>query len=152
MLAGPKDVKDIFSALKDSAAEVSESNEIVKHQVFFSFYFLNRAKSLSCSVNPWKLLGHSLFLRVHFFFPTGHFCLFKSVCLFLLTVFLCLYAYVVDDFSPYPCIFLSTQITFSLLFSLVIALISDALSAVPDKASLLSRDASFRHEFHEIVR
>ncbi|EXC04145.1 hypothetical protein L484_006623 [Morus notabilis] len=71
---GPKDVKDIFSALKDIAAEVSESNETVKH-----------------------------------------------------------------------------QITFSLLFSLVIALISDALSAVPDKASLLSRDASFRHEFHEIV-
>lgn len=44
------------------------------------------------------------------------------------------------------------QITFSLLFSLVIALISDALSAAPDKASVLSRDASFRREFHEIVR
>ncbi|PQQ20289.1 nuclear pore complex protein NUP205 [Prunus yedoensis var. nudiflora] len=43
------------------------------------------------------------------------------------------------------------QITFSLLFSLVIAFISDALSAVPDKASVLSHDASFRHEFHEIV-
>ncbi|KAJ0031919.1 hypothetical protein Pint_13023 [Pistacia integerrima] len=42
-------------------------------------------------------------------------------------------------------------ITFSLLFSLVIALISDALSAVPDRSSLLSCDASFRKEFHEIV-
>ncbi|GMN58167.1 hypothetical protein TIFTF001_027267 [Ficus carica] len=72
--ADSKDVKDIFSALKDSAAELSDSNDIVKH-----------------------------------------------------------------------------QITFSLHFSLVIALISDALSAVPDKASLLSRDASFRREFHEIV-
>jgi len=44
------------------------------------------------------------------------------------------------------------QITFSLLFSLVIAFISDALSAVPDKGSILSHDASFRKEFHEIVR
>lgn len=44
------------------------------------------------------------------------------------------------------------QITFSLLFSLVIAFISDALSTVPDKSSVLSRDASFRKEFHEIVR
>ena len=44
------------------------------------------------------------------------------------------------------------QITFSLLFSLVIAFVSDALSAAPDKTSVLSRDASFRHEFHEIVR
>ncbi|XP_009364040.2 nuclear pore complex protein NUP205 [Pyrus x bretschneideri] len=43
------------------------------------------------------------------------------------------------------------QITFSLLFSLVIAFVSDALNAVPDRASVLSRDASFRHEFHEIV-
>ncbi|KAM1046711.1 hypothetical protein PS2_025924 [Malus domestica] len=43
------------------------------------------------------------------------------------------------------------QITFSLLFSLVIAFVSDALNAVPDKASVLSSDASFRHEFHEIV-
>ncbi|KAH0970347.1 hypothetical protein GBA52_022503 [Prunus armeniaca] len=46
---------------------------------------------------------------------------------------------------------LSLHIAFSLLFSLVIAFISDALSAVPDKASVLSHDASFRHEFHEIV-
>jgi len=44
------------------------------------------------------------------------------------------------------------QITFSLLFSLVIAFVSDALSAAPDKTSVLSSDASFRHEFHEIVR
>lgn len=70
----PKDVKDAFSALKDSAAELSENNDTLKH-----------------------------------------------------------------------------QITFSLLFSLVIAFISDALSAVPDKSSVLSRDASFRKEFHEIV-
>ncbi|KAI4335735.1 hypothetical protein L6164_014349 [Bauhinia variegata] len=72
--ASPKDVKDIFSALKDSATEVSESDTTLKH-----------------------------------------------------------------------------QITFSLLFSLVIAFVSDGLSTVPDKASILSSDASFRREFHEIV-
>ncbi|XP_073116730.1 nuclear pore complex protein NUP205 isoform X3 [Elaeis guineensis] len=43
------------------------------------------------------------------------------------------------------------QITFSLLFSLVIAFMSDALSTVPNKASTLSLDASFRYEFHELV-
>ncbi|KAL8040622.1 hypothetical protein ABFX02_10G109900 [Erythranthe guttata] len=43
------------------------------------------------------------------------------------------------------------QITFSLLFSLVIAFISDALSTTADKASVLSNDASFRREFNEIV-
>ncbi|KAL2237578.1 UNVERIFIED_CONTAM: Nuclear pore complex protein, partial [Sesamum indicum] len=42
-------------------------------------------------------------------------------------------------------------IAYSLLFSLVIAFLSDALSTVPNKASVLSQDASFRHEFHEIV-
>ncbi|XP_020214281.1 nuclear pore complex protein NUP205 isoform X1 [Cajanus cajan] len=70
----PKDVKDIFSALKDSASEVSESNSTVKH-----------------------------------------------------------------------------QITFCLLFALVIAFVSDGLSTVPDKASVLSSNTSFRHEFHELV-
>ncbi|OMO57831.1 Nuclear pore complex protein, partial [Corchorus olitorius] len=70
----PEDVKDVFSALKDSAAELSESNDTLKH-----------------------------------------------------------------------------QITYSLLFSLIIAFISDALSAVSDKSSVLSHDASFRKEFHEIV-
>ncbi|XP_050229098.1 nuclear pore complex protein NUP205 isoform X2 [Mercurialis annua] len=70
----PKDVKDVFYALKDSAAELMEVNGTLKH-----------------------------------------------------------------------------QITFSLLFTLVIAFISDALSALPDKASILSHDASFRKEFHEIV-
>ncbi|XP_020549778.1 nuclear pore complex protein NUP205-like [Sesamum indicum] len=43
------------------------------------------------------------------------------------------------------------QIAYSLLFSLVIAFISDALSTVPNKVSVLSQDASFRREFHEIV-
>ncbi|KAF4347793.1 hypothetical protein G4B88_003296 [Cannabis sativa] len=71
---GPKDIKDIFCALKDSAGELSESKDVLKH-----------------------------------------------------------------------------QITFSLLFSLVISFVSDALSAVPDKASVLSSDASFRREFHETV-
>ncbi|KAK9947570.1 hypothetical protein M0R45_003188 [Rubus argutus] len=70
----PKDVKDIFLVLKDSASELSGTNDTIKR-----------------------------------------------------------------------------QITFSLLFSLVIAFVSDALSAAPDKASVLSRDASFRHDFHEIV-
>ncbi|KAK2966314.1 hypothetical protein RJ640_018125, partial [Escallonia rubra] len=74
LLAGPKDVKDLFSALKDSALELNGSTDIVKN-----------------------------------------------------------------------------QITYSLLFSVVIALISDALSAVPDKVSVLSPDASFRHEFQETV-
>ncbi|KAG4390082.1 hypothetical protein GLYMA_06G222100v4 [Glycine max] len=70
----PKDIKDIFSVLKDSASEVSESNATVKH-----------------------------------------------------------------------------QITFCLLFALVIAFVSDGLSTVPDKASVLSSNTSFRHEFHELV-
>ena len=48
------------------------------------------------------------------------------------------------------CLFV--QIAFSLFFSLVIAFISDGLSTVPDKASILSSDASFRREFNEIVR
>ncbi|XVE54418.1 hypothetical protein DITRI_Ditri03aG0079600 [Diplodiscus trichospermus] len=73
-----KDVKDAFSVLKDSAAELSESNDTLKHQA----------------------------------------------CLF---------------------------ITYSLLFSLVIAFISDALSALSGKSSILSHDASFRKEFHETV-
>ncbi|KAG2398953.1 Nuclear pore complex protein [Vigna angularis] len=70
----PKDIKDIFSVLKDNASEVSESNTIVKH-----------------------------------------------------------------------------QITFCLLFALVIAFVSDGLSTVPDKASVLSSNTSFKHEFHELV-
>lgn len=45
----------------------------------------------------------------------------------------------------------SLQIAYSLLFSLVIAVISDALSTAPDKMSVLSRDASFRREFQETV-
>ncbi|KAE9464397.1 hypothetical protein C3L33_03696, partial [Rhododendron williamsianum] len=72
--ASPKDVKDIFSALKDSSAELNGSNDTLKH-----------------------------------------------------------------------------QIAYSLLFSLVIAVISDALSTAPDKMSVLSRDASFRREFQETV-
>ncbi|XP_061373362.1 nuclear pore complex protein NUP205 isoform X2 [Gastrolobium bilobum] len=72
--ASPKDVKDILSLLKDSASEVSESN------------------------NTFKL-----------------------------------------------------QITFSLLFSLVITFVSEGLSTVPDKTSVLSSNNSFRHEFHELV-
>lgn len=43
------------------------------------------------------------------------------------------------------------QINFSLLFSLMIAFVSDGLSTVPDKASILSSDASFRREFNDIV-
>ncbi|XP_019419243.1 PREDICTED: nuclear pore complex protein NUP205-like [Lupinus angustifolius] len=70
----PKDMKDIFSVLKDCASEVSQSNTTVKH-----------------------------------------------------------------------------QITFSLLFALVVAFVSDGLSTVLDKASVLSSNASFRCEFHELV-
>ncbi|XP_071686120.1 nuclear pore complex protein NUP205 isoform X2 [Rutidosis leptorrhynchoides] len=72
--ASPKDVKDIFTTLKDSAGDISGSTDIVKN-----------------------------------------------------------------------------QITYSLLFSLTISLISDALSASPDKMSILSQDASFKHDFHETV-
>ncbi|KAF5763761.1 hypothetical protein HanXRQr2_Chr15g0684151 [Helianthus annuus] len=48
---------------------------------------------------------------------------------------------------------LYVQIKFSLLVSLIIiiSLISDALSASPDEMSILSRDASFRRDFHETV-
>lgn len=46
---------------------------------------------------------------------------------------------------------LKQQITFGLLFSLVIAFISDALGGLPDRSSILSRDASFRLEFQDII-
>ena len=43
------------------------------------------------------------------------------------------------------------QITFSLLFSIVIAFMSDALGSAPDKEPVLSEDAVFRSQFHELV-
>ncbi|KAJ8436841.1 hypothetical protein Cgig2_026165 [Carnegiea gigantea] len=43
------------------------------------------------------------------------------------------------------------QIAYGILFSLVIAFTSDALSTVPEKASVLSCDTSFRQEFQEII-
>ncbi|GKA84110.1 nuclear pore complex protein NUP205 [Tanacetum coccineum] len=43
------------------------------------------------------------------------------------------------------------QIAYSLLFSLIISLISDALSASPDTISILSQDASFARDFQETV-
>ncbi|CAM8923419.1 unnamed protein product [Rhodiola kirilowii] len=46
---------------------------------------------------------------------------------------------------------LRQQITFSLLFSIVIAFISDALGAMSGKVSVLSSDSSLRREFQEIV-
>ncbi|KAL9686240.1 hypothetical protein QQ045_023695 [Rhodiola kirilowii] len=46
---------------------------------------------------------------------------------------------------------LRQQITFSLMFSIVIAFISDALGAMSGKASVLSSDSSLRREFQEIV-
>ncbi|XP_045832002.1 uncharacterized protein LOC123923359 [Trifolium pratense] len=41
------------------------------------------------------------------------------------------------------------SITFSILFVIVIAFVSDGLSTMPDKASVLSSNTSFSHEFHE---
>ncbi|GMH18956.1 hypothetical protein Nepgr_020797 [Nepenthes gracilis] len=72
--SSPKDIKDVFSVLKDSAAELHSTTSTVKYQIMYS-----------------------------------------------------------------------------LLFSLVIAFVSDALSTVPEKESVLARDASFRQEFQEIV-
>uniref|UniRef100_A0A1J3IWV9 Nuclear pore complex protein NUP205 n=1 Tax=Noccaea caerulescens TaxID=107243 RepID=A0A1J3IWV9_NOCCA len=46
---------------------------------------------------------------------------------------------------------MSYQITFSLLFSLIITFISDAISALSDKSSMISQDATFRTEFQDIV-
>ncbi|VAI45227.1 unnamed protein product [Triticum turgidum subsp. durum] len=43
------------------------------------------------------------------------------------------------------------QITYGVLFSLVITFVSDALSNSHEKTSLPSSDSSFRHEFHELV-
>ena len=49
MFAGPKEIKDIFSNLKDSVVELSQSNTTLKHQVWihihvdwtiFSFFFV----------------------------------------------------------------------------------------------------------------
>ncbi|KAL9275467.1 Nuclear pore complex protein NUP205-like protein [Drosera capensis] len=72
--ASPKDIKDIFSALKDVAAELSSTTDALKY-----------------------------------------------------------------------------QIAYGLLFSLVVAFISDGLSTVPEKVSVLSQDASFRREFQGVV-
>ncbi|KAL6558481.1 hypothetical protein OROMI_018831 [Orobanche minor] len=47
--------------------------------------------------------------------------------------------------------YLKHQITYSLLFALVIAFISDALSTAPEKVPVLSHDASFRRKFNEMV-
>jgi len=44
------------------------------------------------------------------------------------------------------------QITFSLLFSLIITFVSDAISRLSDKSSMISQDASFRTDFQDIVR
>ncbi|GKF35107.1 hypothetical protein Tco_0108307, partial [Tanacetum coccineum] len=43
------------------------------------------------------------------------------------------------------------QIAYCLIFSLIISLISNALSASPDTISILSQDASFSHYFQETV-
>ncbi|EOA12740.1 hypothetical protein CARUB_v10028249mg [Capsella rubella] len=46
---------------------------------------------------------------------------------------------------------ISSQITFSLLFSLIITFVSDAISGLSDKSSMISQDASFRKDFQDIV-
>ncbi|ESQ37635.1 hypothetical protein EUTSA_v10002339mg [Eutrema salsugineum] len=46
---------------------------------------------------------------------------------------------------------ISYQITFSLLFSLIITFVSDAISALSDVSSMISQDSSFRTEFQDIV-
>jgi hypothetical protein len=38
MFAGPKEIKDIFSNLKDSVVELSQSNTTLKHQVFIHIH------------------------------------------------------------------------------------------------------------------
>lgn len=124
--AGPKDVKDVFSALKDSAAELSESNDTLKHQA-----------CLFCCNSVQKIFL-LCFLACHSNMQTDDTCISFCVCSLHLLFF----------FVFHPCV----QITYSLLFSLIIAFLSDALSAVSDNSSILSHDASFRKEFHEIVR
>lgn len=101
-----KDVKDAFTSLKDTAAELNGGSDTLKHQVIFYIAFTS-----------WFVLQSSPLAEL----------------LFLM--------------KPYS----SLQIAFSLLFSLIIAFVSDALGAVSDKPSILSHDASFRHEFHEMV-
>nr|AFJ66182.1 hypothetical protein 11M19.28 [Arabidopsis halleri] len=46
---------------------------------------------------------------------------------------------------------ISSQITFSLLFSLIITFVSDAISGLSDMSSMISQDASFRTDFQDIV-
>lgn len=43
------------------------------------------------------------------------------------------------------------QITYGVLFSLVVTFVSDALSTSHEKPSLSSSDSSFRRDFHELV-
>lgn len=55
-----------------------------------------------------------------------------------------------EDFSQSTDV-LKHQVIYSLLFSLVIAFISDALSTVPDKEAVLSCDPSFKNDFQKTV-
>ncbi|XP_078432384.1 nuclear pore complex protein (DUF3414) isoform X2 [Wolffia australiana] len=64
-------------------------------------------------------------------------------------IFSCLKDFASDENQYDPII--QRQILFSLLFSLVIAFMSDALSGDSDKAAVLSSDDVFRSEFHELV-
>lgn len=50
--AGQKDVKDVFYALKDGAAELSESNDTLKYQACFFFIIIFCAKDF-----PFVFLG-----------------------------------------------------------------------------------------------
>lgn len=111
---GPKEVKDVFSILKDCAAEANENTSVELQVLNLNKLLRNNMMVVSCyRVN--SCIG----------------------CCQMKSYFFSLYL-------------LSSQITYGVLFSLVVTFVSDVLSTSGEKASL-SSDSSFRHEFHDLV-
>jgi nuclear pore complex protein Nup205 len=54
LFSGPKDVKDLFSVLKDSASEVSQSNTAIKHQVLLHTLLLGFLVFVLFSVKHYR--------------------------------------------------------------------------------------------------
>lgn len=97
--------------------------------------------SLFCANMPCFIQDHNnQFLDCEFLAAFYHDLFFK---------FTFLGAYCFHLFNSYLIYLL--QITFSLMFSLVIAFVSDALHIASDRASTSSHDVSFSFEFYELV-
>lgn len=56
LFSDPKDVKDLFSVLKDSASEVSQSNTAIKHQVLVHTLLLDFSVLVLFSVKHYRFV------------------------------------------------------------------------------------------------